>query len=77
MMLSTLTIIEEKVKEFTEAYCFGNDKNLNVVLDCMMSDEQFDIMENEIERLLPMNIFTTRQEVSLGHFILTFKEVTQ
>lgn len=68
-------MIEEKVKEFTEAYCFGNDKNLNVILDCMMSDEQFDIMENEIERLLPLNIFTTREEVSAGHFILTFKEV--
>lgn len=75
MMLSTMIQIESVIRKFTNSYKFSNDENLNIVLECVMSDESFDLMENEIERLLPLNIFTTREEMSSGHFLLRFKEV--
>lgn len=66
--------IENDVKNYTEAYGFGNDSELNVTLNAMIDEENKEMLLSDIDKHLPYGIMFHHTYVN-GLLNVIFKEL--
>lgn len=74
MLLMQVLEIEKFVKKYTEAYIFGNDKDLNVFLNCKLNEEDVEFLLLDIDESLPHGI-NFSHIYDNGDLKVTFKEM--